>query len=128
LAADLQVVFPCLISTNQPSDDFAHTGLAAAIAFQQHVPEAEFTIFEQAAVLREIGAVGFPSPSREGNCSSHDHQGISINENTWRMLDKLNAKEALKSYYMFAAFPWHSVMLNRALQHPGKSTIPTQVR
>ncbi|KAJ8112562.1 hypothetical protein OPT61_g5094 [Boeremia exigua] len=53
-------------------------GLATAIALSR-IPNVEVTVYEQASVLREVGA------------------GISIGPNSWKVLDLLGAAEALKS-------------------------------
>lgn len=53
-------------------------GLAAAIALQQ-IPNVEVTIYEQAKVLREVGA------------------GISIGQNTWNVLELLGVADDLTS-------------------------------
>ncbi|KAJ4984819.1 hypothetical protein SVAN01_09692 [Stagonosporopsis vannaccii] len=53
-------------------------GLGTAIAFSK-VPDVEVTIYEQASVLREVGA------------------GISIGANSWKVLELLGAAEALNS-------------------------------
>jgi salicylate hydroxylase len=68
-------------------------GLAAAIQFLR-LPGVELEVFEQARELREVGAV---SP-----CIQHAYhsnlQGISINQNTWRLLRELGAASALEQY------------------------------
>ena len=53
-------------------------GLATAIALQQ-VPNISVAIYEQASVLREIGA------------------GISIGQNTWNVLELLGVANTLTS-------------------------------
>lgn len=53
-------------------------GLGTAIALSK-IPNVEVTIYEQASVLREVGA------------------GISIGPNSWKVLELLGAATALKS-------------------------------
>jgi salicylate hydroxylase len=53
-------------------------GLATAIALSK-LPNVEFTIYEQASILREVGA------------------GISIGANSWRVLELLGVADALES-------------------------------
>ena len=53
-------------------------GLATAIALQQ-IPNIEVKIYEQASVLREVGA------------------GISIGQNTWHVLELLGVADSLTS-------------------------------
>lgn len=53
-------------------------GLATAIALKQ-VPNVKVTLYEQAAVLREVGA------------------GISIGQNTWNVLELLGVADTLTS-------------------------------
>lgn len=53
-------------------------GLGTAIALSK-IPDVEVTIYEQASVLREVGA------------------GISIGPNSWKVLELLGAADALDS-------------------------------
>ena len=53
-------------------------GLATAIALAK-IPNVEVTIYEQAKVLREVGA------------------GISIGQNTWNVLELLGVADSLTS-------------------------------
>lgn len=53
-------------------------GLGTAIALS-NIPNIEVTIYEQASILREIGA------------------GISIGPNSWKVLDLLGAADAVNS-------------------------------
>lgn len=53
-------------------------GLATAVALQQ-IPSVEVTLYEQAKVLREVGA------------------GISIGQNTWNVLELLGVADGLIS-------------------------------
>lgn len=53
-------------------------GLGTAIALSR-IPNVEVTIYEQASVLREVGA------------------GISIGPNSWKVLDLLGAADAVNS-------------------------------
>lgn len=53
-------------------------GLATAIALHE-VPNVEVTIYEQAKVLREVGA------------------GISIGQNSWNVLELLGVADSLTS-------------------------------
>ncbi|KAE8420689.1 monooxygenase [Aspergillus pseudocaelatus] len=65
-------------------------GLGAAIEFQK-LPFVELRIYEQARELREIGA------------------GISIQRNTWRMLDALGVYDNIDPSTIFSAADGHSV-------------------
>lgn len=53
-------------------------GLGTAIALSK-IPNVELTIYEQAGVLREVGA------------------GISIGPNSWKVLDLLGVADAVNS-------------------------------
>lgn len=53
-------------------------GLATAIALSK-TPNVEVTVYEQASVLREVGA------------------GISIGQNTWNVLELLGVADSLTS-------------------------------
>lgn len=53
-------------------------GLATAIALSK-IPNVEVTVYEQAKVLREVGA------------------GISIGQNTWNVLELLGVADTLTS-------------------------------
>jgi salicylate hydroxylase len=65
-------------------------GLSAAIEFQR-LPFVDLRIYEQATVLREIGS------------------GLSLQRNTWRMLESLGALKHIKPEEMFRAADGHSV-------------------
>ncbi|CEN62809.1 hypothetical protein ASPCAL09438 [Aspergillus calidoustus] len=65
-------------------------GLSAAIEFQR-LPFVDLRIYEQATVLREIGS------------------GLSLQRNTWRMLESLGALQHNKPEEMFRAANRHSV-------------------
>lgn len=59
-------------------------GLATAIALSK-IPNVDVTVYEQASVLREVGA------------------GISIGQNTWNVLELLGVDGALSSGHMKSA-------------------------
>lgn len=59
-------------------------GLATAIALSK-VPNVEVKIYEQASVLREVGA------------------GISIGQNTWNVLELLGVADTLTSGHVIQA-------------------------
>ncbi|KAK6826343.1 hypothetical protein RU639_005445 [Aspergillus parasiticus] len=65
-------------------------GLGAAIEFQR-LPFVDLRIYEQARELREVGA------------------GISIQRNTWRMLDALGVYDNIDPSVIFSAADGHSV-------------------
>jgi salicylate hydroxylase len=65
-------------------------GLGAAIEFHK-LPFVDFRIYEQARELREVGA------------------GISIQRNTWRMLDALGVYDNIDPNTIFSAADGHSV-------------------
>ncbi|KJK62592.1 hypothetical protein P875_00095223 [Aspergillus parasiticus SU-1] len=65
-------------------------GLGAAIEFQK-LPFVDLRIYEQARELREVGA------------------GISIQRNTWRMLDALGVYDNIDPSAIFSAADGHSV-------------------
>ena len=65
-------------------------GLGAAIEFQK-LPFVDLHIYEQARELREVGA------------------GISIQRNTWRMLDALGVYDNIDRDSVFSAADGHSV-------------------
>ncbi|KAL2841588.1 hypothetical protein BJY01DRAFT_249515 [Aspergillus pseudoustus] len=65
-------------------------GLSAAIEFQR-LPFVDLRIYEQATVLREIGS------------------GLSLQRNTWRMLESLGALQNIKPDEIFRAADGHSV-------------------
>lgn len=65
-------------------------GLGAAIEFQK-LPFVDLRIYEQARELREVGA------------------GISIQRNTWRMLDALGVYDNVDPSTVFSAADGHSV-------------------
>lgn len=65
-------------------------GLGAAIEFQK-LPFVEYYIYDQATVLREIGS------------------GISLQPNTWRMLDVMNASRNIGPDDIFRPVDQHSV-------------------
>lgn len=65
-------------------------GLGAAIEFGK-LPFVNWTIYEQATLIREIGA------------------GISLPRNTWRMLDFMGALENIKPDDMHRPADHHSV-------------------
>lgn len=65
-------------------------GLSAAIEFQR-LSFVDLRIYEQATVLREIGS------------------GLSLQRNTWRMLESLGALQHIKTEEMFRAADGHSV-------------------
>ncbi|KAJ1712318.1 hypothetical protein CA14_007629 [Aspergillus flavus] len=65
-------------------------GLGAAIEFQK-LPFVDLRIYEQARELREVGA------------------GISIQRNTWRMLDALGVYDNIDPSTIFSAADGHSV-------------------
>ncbi|BAE54612.1 unnamed protein product [Aspergillus oryzae RIB40] len=74
-------------------------GLGAAIEFQK-LPFVDLRIYEQARELREVGA------------------GISIQRNTWRMLDALGVYDNIDPSTIFSAADGHSV------QHRGQHDTP----
>ena len=59
-------------------------GLAAAIALSK-IPNADVKIYEQATILREVGA------------------GISIGQNTWNVLELLGVANMLTSGHVIRA-------------------------
>ncbi|RAO69467.1 uncharacterized protein BHQ10_005479 [Talaromyces amestolkiae] len=65
-------------------------GLGAAIEFQK-LPFVDLKIYDQARALREIGT------------------GISIQKNTWRMLDAIGASQNIKSNEIFRPADGHSL-------------------
>lgn len=65
-------------------------GLAAAIEFAK-LPFVEFNIYEQAKELREVGT------------------GISIQRNTWRLLDAIGVLDNLDPSTFFRSADGHSV-------------------
>ena len=65
-------------------------GLGAAIEFQK-LSFVDLRIYEQARELREVGA------------------GISIQRNTWRMLDALGVYDHIDPSTIFSAADGHSV-------------------
>lgn len=65
-------------------------GLGAAIEFQK-LPFVNLQVYEQAKELREVGA------------------GISIQRNTWRMLDALGVYDNIDQKNIFRAPDGHSV-------------------
>ncbi|KAL3494742.1 hypothetical protein BJX62DRAFT_247111 [Aspergillus germanicus] len=65
-------------------------GLSTAIEFQR-LPFVDLRIYEQATVLREVGS------------------GLSLQRNTWRMLESLGALKHIKAEEMFRAADGHSV-------------------
>jgi threonine dehydrogenase-like Zn-dependent dehydrogenase len=71
-------------------------GLAAAILLSR-LPFVELSVFEQARELREVGAV---SRGRVDSSTkpADARQGISINQNTWRLLQVLGAADSLEEF------------------------------
>lgn len=65
-------------------------GLGAAIEFQK-LPFVDLRIYDQATVLREVGT------------------GISLQPNTWRMLDVLDASRNISQDEIFRPEDQHSV-------------------
>lgn len=65
-------------------------GLAAAIEFAK-LPYVKWRLYEQASAIREIGA------------------GISIQRNTWRILDVLGASKNFLPNKIFRAADHHAV-------------------
>lgn len=59
-------------------------GLATAIALD-NVPNVQVTIYEQANILREVGA------------------GISVGQNTWNVLELLGVSRSLNSGHITSA-------------------------
>lgn len=65
-------------------------GLGAAIEFSK-LPFVELRVYEQARELREVGA------------------GISIQQNTWRMLDRFGVYDNIDPKDLFRPVDGHSV-------------------
>lgn len=65
-------------------------GLGAAIEFQK-LPFVDLKIYDQARALREIGT------------------GISIQKNTWRMLDVMGASQNIRPNEIFRPADGHSL-------------------
>ncbi|KAB8259399.1 monooxygenase [Aspergillus pseudonomiae] len=85
-------------------------GLGAAIEFQK-LPFVDLHIYEQARELREVGA------------------GISIQRNTWRMLDALGVYDNIDRDSVFSAADGHSVQhrngrTGELLQSSGQQDTP----
>jgi salicylate hydroxylase len=71
-------------------------GLSATILLHR-LTFVNLSVFEQATELREVGAVSDRSDlQRIERCSSW--QGISINQNTWRLLKILGAADFLEEF------------------------------
>ncbi|GAB1200988.1 hypothetical protein APSETT444_010372 [Aspergillus pseudonomiae] len=87
-------------------------GLGAAIEFQK-LPFVDLHIYEQARELREVGA------------------GISIQRNTWRMLDALGVYDNIDRDSVFSAADGHSVQhrngrTGELLQSSGQQDTPSR--
>jgi salicylate hydroxylase len=70
-------------------------GLAATILLQR-LPFVELIVYEQATELREVGAVSVMTHRRLRGLIWQ--QGISINQNTWRLLKLLGAADFLEEF------------------------------
>lgn len=70
-------------------------GLATAIQLRR-LDNIDVEIFDQAHELREIGAVSDIRGHSGG--LKLTRKGISINDNTWRLLQELDAAEALEQF------------------------------